>query len=357
MEELSIKPLSRDQDSALRALTERWLLTELFQCQTIHVRAHQDAFETAVARFTVGDCGLAYPYFNHLLFCIPWEANANQLSPPSSPELLDGSSELVAMAQQLQSDCGYGKRFNMIMMNLFQPSSATAWHEDEEVGKAMAIRWHQDPFLTQGSPIAVCHLGEADDEWTVGCRPLPDDTSSTSVTPVTLHPLPSSCTYIMPPTFNDAHQHAVIAGEQRRFSYVFRDLKVSRYTSLNQLMREILSCQRDINVRHDTARVDSDAREHALMLLQCAECHWMAGFMAHTEEYRKQRPCWQRWLRALDKEACTLASQVYGSVARSDLRSSRRKDRWLQARKQLKDSTSAFMAKVFELPRHVIIVE
>ena len=138
-EQLIVTPMEAGSERVLRTLMADYLAKRWFESQTITVQAHERSFDTAVSRFVVGDVGVAYPYFNHLLFALPWhtsdsisEDTLEHLSCCHSG-LAEGATSLVDTAIELQQHSSPPSKFNMVLLNYFNPAAAQQWHADDQV--------------------------------------------------------------------------------------------------------------------------------------------------------------------------------------------------------------------------------
>ncbi|XP_073515485.1 alpha-ketoglutarate-dependent dioxygenase FTO isoform X3 [Phyllobates terribilis] len=212
---------------------------------------------TPVSRILIGQPGCTYKYLNTRLFAVPWPEDGHNIT-YSSEDVSDAckafydlntflhlqtigelkksekskewteppSDSLEKMALQEAVRC-----FNVTLINYMDPQTMSYLKDEPYFGMGkMAVSWHHDENLVEGSTVAVYNYNYQDcatenweekvkdvSKWHVGLKIAWD-----IETPGLALPLNPGDSYFMLDNLNTTHQHCVLAGSEPRFSSTHR---------------------------------------------------------------------------------------------------------------------------------------
>ncbi|XP_074865281.1 alpha-ketoglutarate-dependent dioxygenase FTO isoform X2 [Carettochelys insculpta] len=259
------------------------------------VRIKGKDFLTPVSRILIGNPGYTYKYLNTRLFTVPWPIDDYEIK-YCHPELFTACKALIKLNDYLNietvqalreqnlcetketedaavtgrkqdfvtftkgkgsllkdqstlytpsSDCTtlkYRTSYNLTLLNYMDPLQMTYLKQEPYFGMGnMAVSWHHDENLVEGSTVAVYNYsckgsasgkvnepdvkGRDPAEWHIGLKVAWD-----IKTPGLAIPLHRGDCYFMLDDLNMTHQHCVLAGLQPRFSSTHRVAECSRGT-------------------------------------------------------------------------------------------------------------------------------
>ncbi|XP_069594673.1 alpha-ketoglutarate-dependent dioxygenase FTO isoform X2 [Ranitomeya imitator] len=220
---------------------------------------------TPVSRILIGEPGCTYKYLNTRLFAVPWAEDGCGIT-YSTEDVSDAckafydlntflhlqtidelkkseksrqrteppSDSLVEMSSQEAVTC-----FNVTLINYMNPQTMSYLKEEPYFGMGkMAVSWHHDENLVEGSTVAVYNYNYQDSatenweekvknvsKWHVGLKIAWD-----IETPGLALPLNPGDSYFMLDNLNTTHQHCVLAGSEPRFSSTHRAAECSTGT-------------------------------------------------------------------------------------------------------------------------------
>ncbi|XP_075693619.1 alpha-ketoglutarate-dependent dioxygenase FTO [Rhinoderma darwinii] len=301
---------------------------------------------TPVSRILIGQPGYTYKYLNTRLFAVPWLENEYNIA-YSTKDVSDAckafyelntflhlqtirelnkvvrnkrGTEYSTDAQQpisLQSHGEFGEEevesFNVTLINYMNPQNMSYLKEEPYFGMGkMAVSWHHDENLVEGSTVAVYNYSyqdsamerreeeeEAKDasKWHVGLKIAWDIES-----PGLALPLNPGDSYFMLDNLNTTHQHCVLAGSQPRFSSTHRVAKCSTGT-FNYIQTRCKKALENLYMIPNSGETKLQSLEVGILqqaeeIHNEVECDWLRQFWFQGKRYTK---CSDFWLLAMAK--------------------------------------------------------
>ncbi|XP_033012760.1 alpha-ketoglutarate-dependent dioxygenase FTO isoform X1 [Lacerta agilis] len=333
------------------------------------VRIKGKDFVTPVSRILIGNPGCTYKYLNTRLFTVPWPVEGYEIN-YSHPEISKACKALIKLncylhresIQALQeqnlaetkgmedspvidrhqdyatsitemgsipqdqspshvpeNDHSHLKErtsYNLSLLNYMDPQQMPFLKQEPYFGMGkMAVSWHHDENLVEGSTVAVysysCEEPAADiiEEkapsgrdpavWHVGLKVAWDIKNPGLAVPL----YPGDC-YFMLDDLNMTHQHCVLAGLLPRFSSTHRVAECSQGTlpyildqcnaALQNLCTDThLSCPTLKSLDVDIKQVEETHNE--------VEFEWLRQFWFQGKRYRKCTDWWDKPMAALEE--------------------------------------------------------
>ncbi|XP_040266644.1 alpha-ketoglutarate-dependent dioxygenase FTO isoform X2 [Bufo bufo] len=297
---------------------------------------------TAVSRILIGEPGCTYKYLNTRLFAVPWSEDAINIGYSTedvsnackafytlnqflhlqttrelsklvrSKPLTDHPGDLQ---EQMSSHGDFGQEearcFNVTLINYMNPQTMTYLREEPYFGMGkMAVSWHHDENLVEGSTVAVYNYSYKDDametfeeeavdasKWRVGLKIAWD-----IETPGLALPLNPGDSYFMLDDLNTTHQHCVLAGPQPRFSSTHRVAECSSGT-FSYIQTRCEKALENLCVLPDSGKAKLQSLE-VEVLQQAEEIHnevefdWLRQYWFQGARYSR---CSDYWLLAMAK--------------------------------------------------------
>ncbi|XP_066440007.1 alpha-ketoglutarate-dependent dioxygenase FTO isoform X2 [Eleutherodactylus coqui] len=293
---------------------------------------------TPVSRILIGQPGCTYKYLNTRLFAVPWpeedhnisyrtEGIANackafyhlnkslhlqticELNKLRSKHLSDAPSTSGGQIF-LQNNEDFGQEdvqcFNVTLINYMNPQTMSYLREEPYFGMGkMAVSWHHDENLVEGSTVAVYNYSYQDGA-TETCEEEAMDISKWHVglkvawdieTPGLALPLNPGDSYFMLDNLNKTHQHCVLAGSQPRFSSTHRVAECSTSTLSSIRARcekalENLNCSGELELQS----LELEILQEVEQIHNEVEFDWLRQFWFQGKRYSK---CSDYWLLAM----------------------------------------------------------
>ncbi|KAM3920035.1 alpha-ketoglutarate-dependent dioxygenase FTO [Leptodactylus fuscus] len=224
---------------------------------------------TPVSRILIGLPGCTYKYLNTRLFAVPWPEDGHNISYSTEDffgackafyelnrflhlqtvhELIRNkpwtehprhSHQQISLQHNEELSQEDVQCFNVTLINYMNPQTMSYLKEEPYFGMGkMAVSWHHDENLVEGSTVAVYNYSYQDSametckedakdalKWHVGLKIAWD-----IETPGLAVPLNPGDSYFMLDNLNTTHQHCVLAGSQPRFSSTHRVAECSSGT-------------------------------------------------------------------------------------------------------------------------------
>uniref|UniRef100_A0A670J0X3 Alpha-ketoglutarate-dependent dioxygenase FTO n=1 Tax=Podarcis muralis TaxID=64176 RepID=A0A670J0X3_PODMU len=334
------------------------------------VRIKGKDFVTPVSRILVGNPGCTYKYLNTRLFTVPWPVEGYEIN-YSHPEIskackaliklncyLHRESVLALQEQNLaetkgmedspvidrhqdyatsitemgsilqdqspshvpENDHSHLKErtsYNLSLLNYMDPQQMPFLKQEPYFGMGkMAVSWHHDENLVEGSTVAVysysCEEPAADilEEkapsgrdpavWHVGLKVAWDIKNPGLAVPL----YPGDC-YFMLDDLNMTHQHCVLAGLPPRFSSTHRVAECSQGTLpyiLDQCNAALQNLCTDTHLSCPTLKsLDVDDIKRVEETHNEVEFEWLRQFWFQGKRYRKCTDWWDKPMAALDE--------------------------------------------------------
>ena len=229
-------------------------------------------------------------------------------------------------AASLPAPSVFGAAFNLVLLNYLDPSTHALPLRPEPYYSMgpMAVGWHRDESLHPLSTIAVYHSSEenqpasrakssAEDEDETKEQPSNGSRGSGSlwsialkrawdiVTPAIQVPLRSGDSYLMLHALNTTHQHAVLAGDHRRFSSTHRSAITEGQTidGIQRRCEEALEHNWSGDAAH-IPRTVSAAHAYLVRLSELlsaasdAEFEWIRQFWLQGARHAQMHAYWWR---------------------------------------------------------------
>ncbi|XP_056382293.1 alpha-ketoglutarate-dependent dioxygenase FTO isoform X2 [Hyla sarda] len=298
---------------------------------------------TPVSRILIGQPGVTYKYLNTRLFAVPWPEDEQNLSYSSEDisnackafyELnkflhLQTKSELNKLAKSkhwtehssdsheplsLRDSQEFGqeevKCFNVTLINYMNPQTMSYLREEPYFGMGkMAVSWHHDENLVEGSTVAVYNYNYQDavdtceeeakalSKWHVALKIAWD-----IETPGLAVPLNPGDSYFMLDNLNTTHQHCVLAGFQPRFSSTHRVAECATGT-FSYIQTRCKKALENLCIMPNSGEMKLQSLELEI-LKEAEEIHnevefdWLRQFWFQGKRYSK---CSDYWLLAMAK--------------------------------------------------------
>ncbi|XP_069824551.1 alpha-ketoglutarate-dependent dioxygenase FTO [Dendropsophus ebraccatus] len=294
---------------------------------------------TPVSRILIGQPGCTYKYLNTRLFAVPWPEDEHNLS-YSTEDISDACNAFYELNKflHLQTKRELNKLvksedwtepsgesheqlsskdkeeevrcFNVTLINYMNPQSMSYLKEEPYFGMGkMAVSWHHDENLVEGSTVAVYNYSYQDTMDT--CEEEAKDLSKWHVglkiawdieTPGLAVPLNPGDSYFMLDNLNTTHQHCVLAGHQPRFSSTHRvaECSTGTFTYIQARCKNALE-NMCVTVNSGEMKLQSLELE---ILQEAEEIHnevefdWLRQFWFQGRRYSK---CSDYWLLAMAK--------------------------------------------------------
>ena len=259
---------------------------------------------TFVKRTLVGEPGITYKYLGLRLFAHPW-------SGPDAPSIMkpihDLNQNMIAMTKTKPNHglCHY----NLTLINYMEPTSHTkvGFKEDAEYGMGkVSVSWHADSSLEDNSSIGVYHCLPTQRtcrwDWKIALRPAPERPNATTIAPVTISTSDGDA-YFLLGTFNETHQHAVLAGsESNRISSTHR-VAVTKQDTYQYILRRVKGAKKHLRLQLESIELSQmDARTIVLCqkVLTEVELDWISQYWLQGEQHDKLHAWWQRPMKTLE---------------------------------------------------------
>ncbi|CAN2389545.1 RNA N6-methyladenosine dioxygenase activity [Pristimantis euphronides] len=301
-------------------------------------------FLTPVSRLLIGRPGCTYKYLNTRLFAVPWpeddhhigyrtedvsdacrtfydlnrflhfqtinELN-NFLKHKHRTEESGDSHGQVSLQESEEIGPEEVESFNVTLINYMNPQTMTYLKEEPYFGMGkMAVSWHHDENLVEGSTVAVYNYSYQDNAMEM-CEEEAKDVSPWHVglkiawdieTPGLALPLNPGDSYFMLDNLNTTHQHCVLAGSQPRFSSTHRVAECStgtfRYiqTRCKKALENL--CVVPNSGETKLRSLDLEILQQAEEIHNEVEFDWLRQFWFQGTRYSK---CSDYWLSAMDQ--------------------------------------------------------
>ncbi|XP_038078612.1 alpha-ketoglutarate-dependent dioxygenase FTO-like isoform X2 [Patiria miniata] len=310
------------------------------------VKVKGQTVQTPVSRTLIGEPETTYKYLGLRLFAIPWcfgdhqvesevelacgiigklndhfkavsrklllERAAEKTEPEScisqgaaqSPLHHSPNEETKSCSEQKPTTCSpsieEGTDFNVVLINYMDPKDPDLRLKAEPyygMGP-LAVSWHMDSNLVQGSTVAVYnHTCSSDgdsssdsSDWMVGLK-----VSWDIETPGVVVPLQTGESYFMLGDLNDTHQHCVVAGGQARFSTTHRvaDCCQGTLPYIQRRCKEALSNLGETeNGEYKLTSLAADHLELTETIHNEVEFEWLRQFWMQGSRHAVERKSW-----------------------------------------------------------------
>ena len=273
------------------------------------------ASRTFVRRCLVGEPGITYKYLGLRLFAHPW-------SGPGTPSMMKPIHDINQnMIKMTKSNPNHGLcNYNLTLINYMEPTSHTkvGFKEDAEYGMGkVSVSWHADSSLEDNSSIAVYHClpkqKKTKWDWKIALRPAPENHEVKNVAPVTVSTADGDV-YFLLHTFNQTHQHAVLAGsESNRISSTHR-VAVTKQDTYQYILKRVKGAKKHFRLQLENKNLSNlDAR----VLIVCqrvlteVECEWISQYWLQGEQHDKLHAWWQHPMKTLETYWQELEEQTF----------------------------------------------
>ncbi|KAM4018110.1 alpha-ketoglutarate-dependent dioxygenase FTO isoform 2-T2 [Anomaloglossus baeobatrachus] len=290
---------------------------------------------TPVSRILIGEPGCTYKYLNTRLFAVPWPEAGHNITYSTEDvsiackafydlntflhlqtireldklEKSEQRSEPPSDSHEQRSFKEADRCFNVTLINYMDPQSMSYLKEEPYFGMGkMAVSWHHDENLVEGSTVAVYNYQENATEtceedgkdvskWHVGLK-IAWDIS----TPGLALPLNPGDSYFMLDNLNTTHQHCVLAGTEPRFSSTHRVAECSTGT-FSYIQTRCRKALENLCVASECGETKLQSLEMEV-LQQAEEIHnevefeWLRQFWFQGTRYSR---CSDYWLPAMVK--------------------------------------------------------
>ncbi|XP_075433104.1 alpha-ketoglutarate-dependent dioxygenase FTO isoform X3 [Ascaphus truei] len=329
---------------------------------------------TPVSRILVGRPGCTYKYLNTRLFAVPWSSDGVNISystedvseackafcdlnkflcSQTASELHKLNGKVVSplsVRHNIPEDDGDAKYnpnaqkagepeedpaepYNVTLINYMDPLDMPYLKEEPYFGMGkMAVSWHHDENLVDGSTVAVysysCQDGDIGEHaegrdpsgWHVGLKIAWD-----IETPGLAVPLHTGDCYFMLDDLNQTHQHCVLAGSQPRFSSTHRVAECSRGT-LHYIRSRCSAALENLDTHPDTGAaclksVETGVLREAEDIHSEVEFEWLRQFWFQGTRYSKCSDFWQVAMAELEdrwKQMETMTSLVLEQIVKDN---------------------------------------
>jgi len=262
------------------------------------------ASRTFVKRTLVGEPGITYKYLGLRLFAHAWSGPGVQ---PVMKAIGDLNQYMIQMTKQYANHgtCDY----NLTLINFMEPSShSKVGFKDEAfygMGK-VSVSWHADSSLESNSSIGVYHCLPAQRstkwDWKIALRRTPESGESTGdILPVVASTKDGDA-YFLLGTFNESHQHCVLAGsESNRISSTHR-VAVTEEDTYDYIRKRAKGALKRFRLQLDGERtaIDPKVIVYCQRVLTEVESEWIAQYWLQGAEHDKMHVWWQKPMRALE---------------------------------------------------------
>jgi alpha-ketoglutarate-dependent dioxygenase FTO len=192
-----------------------------------------------------------------------------------------------------------------------EPTSHTKVGFKDEAHYGMgkvSVSWHADSSLEDNSSIAVYHClptqRKAQWDWRIALRSIPGKRKGKDkdFLPVSVSTADGDC-YFLLGTFNQMHQHCVLAGsESNRISSTHR-VAVTKQDTYQYILKRVKNALKRLNLQVEKQKVsDLDARViiFCQKVLTEVEMEWIAQYWLQGAQHNEMRLWWQQPLDILE---------------------------------------------------------
>ena len=172
----------------------------------------------------------------------------------------------------------------------------------------VSVSWHADSSLELNSSIGVYHCLPTQKrnikwDWRIGLRRAPDnnDGSARDVPPISVSTKDGDA-YFLLGTFNETHQHCVLAGsEASRISSTHR-VAVTKEDTYDYILRRVKGGSKRFRLELKKAPDAIDPRVviHCQKILTQVEMEWIAQYWLQGAEHDKMHVWWQKPMKTLE---------------------------------------------------------
>jgi alpha-ketoglutarate-dependent dioxygenase FTO len=171
----------------------------------------------------------------------------------------------------------------------------------------VSVSWHADSSLELNSSIGVYHClptqkRTARWDWRLALRRTPDSgADAKDVLPVAV-PTKDGDVYFLLGTFNESHQHCVLAGsEATRISSTHR-VAVTKEDTYDYILRRVKGGSKRFRMELQKEPSDIDPRVvvHCQQILSQVEMEWIAQYWLQGAEHNKMHVWWQKPMKTLE---------------------------------------------------------
>ncbi|XP_002738337.2 alpha-ketoglutarate-dependent dioxygenase FTO-like [Saccoglossus kowalevskii] len=295
------------------------------------IRFRNKTVMTPVSRTLIGEPGMTYRYLNLRLFALPWtfddkkklsdvekacnafyelntyfKDHVNKLITEkfasSTGRKIDETDDSLKTIIQRNTE------FKATILNYMDPSEIRLKQEPYYNMGDIAVSWHKDESLVDGSTVAVYNHVPMEarqdcSKWKVGLKVAWDIT-----TPAVCTPLNNKDCYYMLDTMNDTHQHCVIAGTLPRYSSTHRVVESSDST-LCYIQQRCQTALDNIGYKDQIPylkSLETDVLQLIEEIHSEIEFEWLRQFWMQGTQHSQERQYWLKPMEQLQEDWKTM---------------------------------------------------